>query len=558
MFFDLAEGEIVALSASKLAPHVDVRSFHSYVVLHPSTTSDGAYQWGAAGPGATPAFRTDELVRKANSAREKSEDRNNWIIEPDLPQHIAQAIDWLKTRAKIAIMGQGGDHTAYATAGMMISYGISAEKAVELMWQYWNPRCSPPWSGDEYEHLEQKVTHAYSYNTSPPGNITEAYQAARRSELFKPITREVVAVDGSVSGAETQAGRFRFVDRAGMEGIKPPEWLIRDLIPTQSYAIMYGARGTFKSFLALDLALCVATGGVWPRPPQQLWKSVPVRGPVLYIAGEGRAQLKKRVRAWEIMFNGGERVNNFILADPVPNAGLDDEIGAFIDGALEVSEYGYELIVLDTVGRALQGLNENSQQDASRFTRMVDYFRSELGAATLALTHAGKSEEQGVRGSTVFEADADTVLHVTRREKEMLVSVRVTKQKDDVELEDAVWAKLAEVETQPDVKSLVAIAADKKEVVAKIVDKGRKEKQQTHDTAAVIMVLDLAVKKLLAANKIKEWSTRELAEAMAMRAEIEIASKTLQNKNLVSLRETQGTVANKSYDPSKKRWRHVD
>ena len=65
----------------KIAPHVDVRSHRSYVLLPPSKTKDGDYKWERDGK---PAYRTDEMVRVANSAMEKHEDRDNWLIEPDI------------------------------------------------------------------------------------------------------------------------------------------------------------------------------------------------------------------------------------------------------------------------------------------------------------------------------------------------------------------------------------------------------------------------------------------------------------------------------------------
>ena len=53
------------------------------------------------------------------------------------------------------------------------------------MWDHWNPRCDPPWSGDEFSHFEAKVRNGYEYNTSPPGNCTEAYHEAKAREQFE-------------------------------------------------------------------------------------------------------------------------------------------------------------------------------------------------------------------------------------------------------------------------------------------------------------------------------------------------------------------------------------
>ncbi len=64
LYLAIGEREVVAPSASKLAPHVDVRSFHSYVLLPPSATADGAYAWEDE---RKPAYRTDEILRLDNS-----------------------------------------------------------------------------------------------------------------------------------------------------------------------------------------------------------------------------------------------------------------------------------------------------------------------------------------------------------------------------------------------------------------------------------------------------------------------------------------------------------
>lgn len=187
LFFAISQDDMIPQSASKIAPNVDVRSFHSYVLLAPSATADGSYTWEDEGK---PAYRTEAMVEAASKRKEKSHDHDNWIIDADLPENIAKAIKYCKDKAQIAIEGRNGDHMAYATAAMMKSYGLSSATALEVIWDYWNPRCSPPWRPDEIDHLERKVINAYEYNISPPGNMTEAYKAARAGALFKPVQRD--------------------------------------------------------------------------------------------------------------------------------------------------------------------------------------------------------------------------------------------------------------------------------------------------------------------------------------------------------------------------------
>lgn len=540
LFYALAEGERVAPSVGKVAPHVDVRSFHSYVLLAPSRTADGAYTWESNGKA---AYRTDEMVRVASVAREKSRDRDTWIIEPDLPENISLAIEWLKRDAKVAVEGRGGDHIAYATAAHCKSFGLSQELAFDLMWEHWNPRCVPPWSADQVDHLEAKVVNGYSYNTSPPGNITPAYKVAKGRSLFKPVLADLPA------GREMTAGRFRFVDRSGMDSISPPEWLIPDCLPSNAYALLVGASGTFKTFIALDIALSIATGVNWPWEGN--WPKIGSSGLVLFTAGEGRPEFRKRVVAWEKRWWGGRHAEGLVLADPVPL--IQEDLNPYLDGALAMSKDGYKLVVIDTVGRAMQGVNENAQEHASAFTKMVEKLQRELGCAVLALHHTGHGENRA-RGSSVFQADADTVLVTERAGKEMTVALTMSKQKDAAEWDRP---KLIQMEAV----DLVIGGRKADSLVAAPAKESARAPESVRSAVAEVattLVLDKAVAAVLASNKAKAFTTKELSQMVAAREEIEVASKTLENQQLVRLRETKGTKAHACYDPATRRWKWKD
>lgn len=556
LFFGIGGSEIVSPSAGKLASHVDVRSFNSYVLLPPSRTADGIYEWLGEG---RPAHRTDEMVRLANTHREKSGDRDTWLIDPDLPENIGLAVAWLKDDAKIAVEGVNGDSMCYATAAHMKSFGLSPEMAFDLMWEHWNPRCSPPWSADEVEHFQTKIENGYRYNTSPPGNITPAYRAAKASALFKPVQIDLP------SGKEMHKGRFRFVDREGMHHTKPPSWLIKGMIPAKSHVVMFGASGTFKSFIALDICLTVAVGGgfPWDSDNRMVWPEVVTSGPVLYIAGEGRDQMAKRVTAWEQVHNGGKKIasDRFILVDPVPLVSEESCWEQFIEGALAMNPGGYALIVLDTVGRAMQGLNENAQEYASLFTNRLEMLRHGLGGAVMALHHTGTQEGKRERGSSVFGADADARFLVERNEKSYDVTISNVKQKDAAEWENPAAVKLVEVTLAPEVTSLVAIRPDEK-TKCQIVDKSpekRKAESRATDTLAMA-AYGRVIERILSENKTRAWSDRSLAEALACDDSVEVSSDWIRKRVMPTLRENKESPARRFYDaltpnPNKWRWK---
>ena len=513
LYFALADGEIVALSASRLAPHVDVRSFHSYVLLPPSSTKDGAYTWESEGK---PAFRSGELLRLANAGREKHKDHDTWIIEADLPENIRAAVGWLQTTAKVAVEGQGGDHCAYATAAMCKSFGVSEGLALELMFNHWNTRCIPPW---EAEELGLKVEHAYQYNTSPPGNLTPEYQAAKSKALFEAVEHP--------SENEWLSPPHRLVNWAGAMAIPSPTWLIEGVLVEGSYAMLYGPSKTYKSFVALDMALSVAAGFALDTA----WPTV-LQGEVIYVAGEGRSQTPKRMRAWASVHFGGVPVPGFYILDPIPSV-LDDP-APFM--ALLAHCPKLRLVVLDTVGRSMAGADENSQDDAGRFSKLVALIQA-TGAAVLAIHHCGKDDRKGPRGSTVFYADADTVLS-TEDAGDFTVRLTMEKQKDAPEWDRPKLLRLVERPISPTEKSLAVIPYPVEEIAQATEKKAEAQAKEWGDISKLVGTTALA---WLDKNKHKPHSNKALVAAVeyGLRG---AAKRPAIDKILVALRNDEGQL----------------
>lgn len=539
-YYALAPGEIVSPSSSKLAPAVDIRSFHSYVLLPPGRTADGGYEW-IGDPLAKPAYRTDEMVRVCNSHREKSTGRDTWLIEPDMSEHIPLAVEWLKTKAKIAIEGQGGELMAYKTAAMCKGYGISREMAFDLMMEHWSPRCQPPWDG-EPEYLELKVRNAYAHNTSDPGNMTQAYRVAKSQALFKPRANALS------SGTEKFNGRLRAVDRGGMNDIKPAKMLVEDFIPAGGFVMMAGAPGTFKSFVALDIALSICSGaGVNPT-----W-NVLESGPVIYAAGEGRASMLARVRAWEHAHNGELEVPGFVLIDPVPNVGSDDDWSAFMALCLDMVTKP-KLVVIDTVARAMQGLNENAQEHASKLTQRVEQIQAELGCAVLCLHHSGHGNQSRGKGSMEFIGAPDTIIVLDREDKEMAVSVTMTKQKDAPEWEHPKRLKLAETLDSLAVSQDTAKPAEPRPPREIKQGNGRNQYDKASDLIHA-KLYEKVIFEILKSKPNVPWGQAELSRHVAAHKDVNLTSDYLRKTLLVALRENKELKCHNWFDPATCKWR---
>ena len=85
------------------------------------------------------------------------------------------------------------------------------------------------------------------------------------------------------------------------------DYVVKGIIPAVSLCSIYGASGSYKSFLAGSWACHVSTGRQWGG------RRV-AHGAVLYVVGEGGIGVPRRVKAWEVVH--GEQVKNLYSGCP--------------------------------------------------------------------------------------------------------------------------------------------------------------------------------------------------------------------------------------------------
>ncbi len=203
----------------------------------------------------------------------------------------------------------------------------------------------------------------------------------------------------------------------------------------RSTVLLLGATQSYKSFIALDLALA----GAAPQGSISVFGARTIRqGPVFYAAAEGRTDLKRRRRmAWRTSRGIEGPVPFYVMPAPM------------ILSAEEMQEFGDEIrrraagrrvgmIVLDTAAKVMAGMNENDAKDAGLFVRFCDSLVEAVNCPVLAVHHKGKDEGRGARGSSAFHAGFDTVLDITANREAKTVVVKVEKHKDAEERE-APW-----------------------------------------------------------------------------------------------------------------------
>lgn len=227
-------------------------------------------------------------------------------------------------------------------------------------------------------------------------------------------------------------------------------WLVKHVVPAEAIGIVYGGSGTFKSFIAIDLAMHVAHGLQWLGKKTR-------KGTVLIIAAEGGSGLWRRIVAWH-------RKHRLQWADiavyvvPISVDLMAD--AARVAEAATSAGVKPDLVVIDTMSQTFSG-EENSAAEVSKYLREIGlWFRNAWQASVLVVHHTGHKETERARGSSAIRSNVDFMFSVFRDEKEMLATLECVKQKDG-ELLDPMTFDLRVVELAHDedgdpITSLVA------------------------------------------------------------------------------------------------------
>ncbi len=211
--------------------------------------------------------------------------------------------------------------------------------------------------------------------------------------------------DGGVGDTQPTFAN-QLLTRSDLRALPDPEPMIDNVLDQGTCALLYGHRGSLKSFIAFDWNASVGTARFW-----QGRRTEQCRG--LYVAAEGAHGYPGRFEAWE---GGWSRQIDDGAVDLLPrpvNLMVPAEVASL--GAL-ISWGGYGFVVLDTMARCMVGGDENSAKDmglvVDRLYYLLDKTPGRRGVV-LAVHHTGK-DGRTLRGSSALEAGVDTVYSTNR------------------------------------------------------------------------------------------------------------------------------------------------
>lgn len=219
----------------------------------------------------------------------------------------------------------------------------------------------------------------------------------------------------------------------------PAPTSIRGYLPSDGIGVIWGEPSSFKSFVALDMALSIAWGIDWHGRPVK-------PGVVWYLAGEGQSGIERRVRAWAKehgkVDGEGEPLDIsskfFLTPGTVFVNGPDGEDSPDMLELVRMIRGGSRPthIFVDTIARTMTG-DENTSKDMGAYIRglelLVNAIREVEASACVTAVHHARKDGGTYRGSSALRGAVDFEFEVSR--EGMVITVSCRKMKDFAEPE---------------------------------------------------------------------------------------------------------------------------
>lgn len=242
----------------------------------------------------------------------------------------------------------------------------------------------------------------------PKGGVDDWIPAGGTAEKLYDLTGKLARL----VEVEAYQSRFGAVQWLDFDAPGPTyEYLIKGVLTRNEVSMLLGASQSGKSFLAIEVAMCVARG-------VDFFGHKARQGGVIYQAGESAAGVRrKRFPAYRRHYNvGRDPLPVVLLEQPVDFYNSDEQVDAFIEecrywgGTFNVP---LELIVIDTFNKATPGANENDGKDMGMVLARCDRVRRATGANVM-LVHHMNADGTKARGHTSLFANVENVILVRK------------------------------------------------------------------------------------------------------------------------------------------------
>ena len=347
-------------STSKLGEGIDVRGNGGYIIAPPSIHPNGReYAWEAS------AHPEDFPLANMPATLLSLLKTSDTYKLPDKMQIGIRDTELFKFGCAMRAKGCSEDEVF---AALKTAYDARADKS--------------PGMGDDYWRAKAK-------------HICETYDAGETPEQVSQETRGKI---------------YRFAELWAMP-VDPLEDVVTGFVPGKSVTMFSGDGGLGKSYVLLEMAMCVSQGLDWLGMKTN-------KMPVLILDLEnGLSRSKRRVK---------EIAKGWALAQ-----GVDPDVSIIFEGdfglanELEmkyvyqlIEEHGFGLIILDSLVDFVCGLDENSNSDMSLVCKNLRAISTKTGCSIVAIHHVPKGGSgtnlQSARGASALKDNVDCSIQVIR------------------------------------------------------------------------------------------------------------------------------------------------
>ena len=312
-----------------------------------------------------------------------------------------------KMQALLAVLDPSMGREPWLRIGFALHHETEGDDTGFELWDEWSS------DGDTYPGTEGLRHQWDSFKGGTGKHLTtmrSVIKMAKEAGYREPDNREAVIAKAEVMMAELPSksvGRFGPVPIYDLSLAPPMQWLIKGVLPRAELGVLFGASGSGKTFVALDLAFSVARGNAW-RDRRT------ARGRVVIIAAEGAGGIGKRGEAYSRYHEFDLRGIDLHVIPAAPNFLDNDDISEVM---AEIGNIGpVDLVIIDTFAQVTPGANENTSEDIGRALANLKLLYGVTNAMNLVVAHAGKDLSKGVRGWSGLKAAADVQIEVLRHE----------------------------------------------------------------------------------------------------------------------------------------------
>ena len=331
-------------------------------------------------------------------------------LDPDMGRE-----QWIKTGMAVAHETDGGDDGFEIWDGWSSDgHSYPGTEALRVQWDSFERR-----KGSN----RKQVTMASVIKMVKDAAATRPSKAASAQEVSAKVdalVADLVPSEGVYSPAG-YTGKFPVLSADEMSKQKTAKWLIKGVVPAADIVTIFGASGSGKSFVVLEMAACIALGVPWRGHKAE-------KGRVVIIAAEGSGSYGKRIKALAQYLGISPKDLDIGVIVVPPNLMEEGDVTELAASIKAVG--GVSLIIIDTFAQVTPGANENGAEDMGLALSNVRVLRTATGATVELVHHAGKDAHRGSRGWSGIRAAVDAELEVTRDEDSGARQIRISKQKD--------------------------------------------------------------------------------------------------------------------------------